>query len=254
MFGVVNLLRGLLQQTKKIDKYKLPSQGVFYKKDFEIKIKKADLEDIIEYELNFDKDNLYSVVELIKKIVRKNVIISDGYKFEDVKSLDIVFLFLEVVKFTMNKEIIIKSENKEMGIQEKIIFDHNNFNYFDFTPYEINEDEGVIMIEGYKFSMPSIGVENSLTNFLMSKTDENSKKWSEYNYDFIFFCGDKNNLTFSEIENLITIFNYDIESTEQSKIKKIVKIFMKLVGYTLISNGKVIDVKSKLDLQTIWKD
>ena len=62
--GIIELMRGLLKQTHKIEKSKLPSQGIFYLKDFEIKIKKADMEDIIEYELNYDKENLYSEVAI----------------------------------------------------------------------------------------------------------------------------------------------------------------------------------------------
>jgi len=48
--NLVNLLKGLLNLQKKIDIKILPSQGLFYKDDFEITIKKADVEDII---LNF---------------------------------------------------------------------------------------------------------------------------------------------------------------------------------------------------------
>jgi hypothetical protein len=82
--------------------------------------------------------------------------------------------------------------------------------------------------------MPSIGVENCLTSFLMEKsTQVGGKKYASYNYDFLFFIGNKNHLSFSEIENLITIFNDDIEESEQNKIKKIVKNFIEMVGYSL---------------------
>ena len=103
--------------------------------------------------------------------------------------------------------------------------------------------------------MPSIGIENCLTQFLITKSnDVDAKKWNKYNYDFLFFCGNKNNLSFPEIENLVTIFNYDIDAEEQVKINKIVKKFLKVIGYKLKSNGKVVDVKSKIDLENIWKD
>ena len=102
--------------------------------------------------------------------------------------------------------------------------------------------------------MPSIGIENCLTHFLIKKSNTpDAKKWNSYSYDFLFFVGNKNNLTFDEIENLVTIFNFDIEEVEQNKIREIVKEFMKVVGYSLQLDGKVIDVKSKLDLETIWK-
>ena len=107
----------------------------------------------------------------------------------------------------------------------------------------------------YRDEMISDGIENCLTHFLIKKSDTpDAKKWNSYSYDFLFFVGNKNNLTFDEIENLVTIFNFDIEEVEQNKIREIVKEFMKVVGYSLQLNGKVIDVKSKLDLETIWKD
>lgn len=253
--GIIELMRGLLKQTHKIEKTKLPSQGIFYLNDFEIKIKKADMEDIIEYELNYDKENLYSIIESVKTVVKKNVILTNDYKFEDIKSVDIVFIFLEIVKFTMNKELTIPYFDDSTGNLQSIKFDYDNFNYFDFSKYEKDEQKGEILINDYRFSMPSIGIENCLTQFLITKSSESdSNKWNSYNYDFLFFCGNKNNLTFSEIENLVTIFNYDITPEEQDKISNIVSKFLKVIGYKLKTNGRVVDVKSKIDLENIWKD
>ena len=52
--NLVNLLKGLLNLQKKIDIKTLPSQGLFYKDDFEITIKKADVEDIIDGKYNLE--------------------------------------------------------------------------------------------------------------------------------------------------------------------------------------------------------
>jgi hypothetical protein len=253
--GIVEIMKGILSTTKKIEVGSLPSQGIFYKPDFELKIKKADLEDIIDYEYNYDKENLYAVIESVKKIVFKNTQFSNNYKFEDIKSIDIIFIFLEIVRFTMNKSIEIPFFNDEMGKSDIIEFSSKTFNYFDFSKYELDRENAEIILDDYKFSMPSIGIENCLTNFLLSKYgDKDVKKWNNYNYDFLFFVGNKNNLTFSEIENLVTIFNFELDHVEQQKIRKIVEEFMVVVGYSLQMNDKVIDVKSKLDLETIWRD
>lgn len=252
--GLLDLIKSLLIQYKKIDLKKLPSQGIFYRSDFEMKIKKADLEDIIDYELNFNKENLYSVIEAIKKVVKKNCYLPANYKFEDIKSVDIVFIFLEIVKFTMNKEIIITYTN-DVGVTERLLFDNKYFNYYDFSKFERKEDTAEIIMSGYKVSMPSIGIENCLTQFLVNRSfDKDAKKWNDYSYDFLFFCGNKNYLSDSEIENLVTIFNFDMDSAEQKKVSKIVNKFMKVVGYTLKIDGKVIEIKSKIDLEKIWKD
>lgn len=247
------IIRNLLNQPKKIDVEKLPTQGMFYPKDFEIKIRKSDMKDIIEYEQNYDADNLFSVIESIKNLVRKNTVFGKNYCFDDIKSVDIVFIFLEIVKFTKNKNIQIPFYD-ETGNLDIIEFNKNNFNYFDFGPYlkDRDSEKGEILIDSYRFSMPSIGAENCLTRFLISKGK--SKKWSEYNYDFIFFLGNKNSLTFKEIENLVTIFNFDIEDSEKEKISGIKDRFTNLVGYSLKKENQVIEMKSKLDLQTIWKN
>lgn len=250
--SIFNLFNGLLNTSKKLDLTKLPSQGKFYKDEFEIKIKKADLEDIIDYEYNFDKENVFLIVESIKKVVRKNCILPNGFLFEDIKSVDLVFLFLEIVKFTTKRKINISYYNNRLGKDDLIEFSQDNFNYFDFSKYEFDNQTKEILIDGYRFSMPSIGIESNLTQFLAKKIRE-GENWSDYIYDFLFFSGNKNYLSESELENLVLIFNFDMEESEKLKVKKIVNNFMKIVGYSLKINGEVVEIKTKIDLQSIWK-
>jgi hypothetical protein len=102
--------------------------------------------------------------------------------------------------------------------------------------------------------MPSIGVENSLTQYLMSLSDlPDTDMYNEYSYDFLFFLGRKNNLNYEEIENLITIFNFDIDDEERVKIKSVINEFIEIVGYNLRHKNLLIDVKSNIDLENIWK-
>lgn len=251
---IMDMFSNLLNHSKKLNLKLLPSQGVFYRDDFEIRIKKASLEDIIDYEQNFDKENIYLVVESLKKIVSKNVILSKNYTIDDIKSVDTVYLFLEIVKFTQNKKINIDYFDEESQKNEIIEFSSKNFNYFNFNEYERIPETAEILIDGYRFSMPSIGVENCLTHFLLKKIKLNQKsEWDTYSYDFIFFTGNKGTLTFEEMENLVTIFNYDLDSKEQDKISKITNKFMKIVGYNLKKEDRIIEIKSKIDLEKIWK-
>ncbi len=250
-----NILRGILNLRKKIDLKTLPSQGLFYPDDFTINIKKVDLEDIIDYEYNYQKDNLGQIIHKIKKVVEKNISLSKIYVFDDIKSVDIIFLFLEIVKFTKNKPIEIKYVDE--GRDEVIEFNSIYFNYQrveDSTMNYYDDKNKQFIIDGYKYSLPSIGVENSLTNFLISKSnDRESTLYNNYNYDFTYFLSGKNNITFTEIENLIQIFNFDLDKSEILKIKTIVDKFQPLQKYSLIRNGKVIDINSKIDLENIWK-
>jgi hypothetical protein len=215
--GIFNLFNGLLNTSKKLDLKKLPSQGRFYYKDFELRIKKADLEDIIDYEYNFDKDNIFLVVESLKKIVRKNTILSKGYVFEDIKSVDLVFLFLEIVRFTNNKKINVQFYNTKSGQKDLIEFNSDTFNYFDFSKYKFDEDTKEILIQDYRFSMPSIGIENCLTFYLADKITEQGDSFKNYFYDFLFFTGNKNYLSKSELDNLVTILTLRIRKKKKSR-------------------------------------
>lgn len=255
--NLVNLLKGLLNLQKKVDVKSLPSQGIFYKDDFEISIKKADLEDIIEYEHNYIKDDLGSIINKLKKVVEKNSIFSSGYQFNDLKSIDVVFLFLEIVRFTKGKAVSLTYFDDEIGKENMIEFSSNYFNYFilnDEMTKNYDKISKEFLIEGFKFSLPSIGVENCITNYLISKSDEQDAiKYNDYNYDFIFFLGNKRNITFNEIDNLIQIFNYDIEDEDRRKIKKVVKLFQPIQKYSLKRGSKIIEITSKIDLEKIWK-
>ena len=252
---ISNLINSLLSVNKKIKIDKLPSQGLFYNDDFDITIKKADLEDIIEYEKNFVSDDLGVIINEIKKIVEKNIILSEGYSFLDIKSIDVVFLFLEIVSLTKGKPLSFNIYDDNLGYVV-IEFKPENFNYFFINQHlmkKYNKVEKCFEINGYKYSLPSIGVENSLTDFLISKINEpDATKYNHYFYDFTHFVGNKNSLSYKEVENLIQIFNFDIEKEELDKVKKILKTFEPIQKYSFIRDGYIIEITSKIDLEKIW--
>ena len=255
--SLANIVRGILNLQKKINVKTLPSQGLFYKDDFELWIKKADVEDIIEYEHQYEKEDLGLVITRVKKIVEKNVILSKPYSYYDIKSIDIVYLFLEIVKFTNNKKIEIKYFDDTIGKDDIISFDSNNFNYAKLDDKLLVSYDSIakeFIIDGFKYSVPCIGVENSLTHFLISKSDDpNADAYNKYSYDFLYFLGHKAYLSFSEIDNLIQIFNFDLTDDDRKKVRKIVKSFSKIGKYSLKKDSKIIDVTAKIDLEKIWK-
>lgn len=255
--NLIRLIKNLLTSKVKIDVKKLPSQGFFYNDNFEIYIKKADINDIKEYESDYNRENLSSVLRKLKKIVEKNVILSKNYTYNHIKSIDIVFLFLEIVKLTKNKNIKIEYYNDENSKSEFIDFDSKNFNYFHISEELFglwNKKERIFDINGYKYSLPSIGVENSLTMYLISKSyEKDALKYNEYNYDFTFFLGNKEVVNFEEIENLIQIFNFDIEEDEYKKIEEVIKLLNPMQKYSLKKGDRIIEMSSKLNLEKIWK-
>lgn len=254
---MIDFFRELFVKRVKLDTKILPSQGLFYKPDFEITIKKASKEDILDYEKNYVKDDIGTVIYLIKKIVEKNIKLSNGYIYEDIKSIDIIFIFLEIVKLTKGKPINLLYFDKETDSEGKIEFGSKYFNYFQFTNKLLqnysNEDRS-FTINGYKYTLPSIGVENSLTNFLIVKSgEEDAFNYNNYTYDFTYFVGDKNNLKFKEIENLIQIFNFDMDKDEMKKMKEVIKTFLPLQRYSLKKDGRIVEMNSKINLEKIWK-
>ena len=255
--GLTDFIKGIFAKKKSIDLKNLPSQGLFYKDDFRISIRKVDVKEIEKYEKNYDREDLGLVLGRLKKIVENNIIISSGYSFKHIKSIDVIYIFLEIVRFTKNKPIQLEYFNDEIGAIDKIDFDEKSFNYCRLSE-EIMRDwdsnEKCFVINGYKFSLPSIGIENSLTNFLINKSyDEDSISYNEYSYNFTYFLGEKEFLTFEEIENLIQIFNFDMEDDEVDKTDDLVRLFIPLQRYSLIKNNKVIEMSSKINLQEIWK-
>lgn len=254
--SLYSTIKEILNINKKLNLNHLPSQNLFYKNDFEIFIKKADIEDIIEYEYQF-KEDISLIINKIKKIVEKNTILTNGYNYEYIKSIDIIFIFLEIVKFTKNKPININYFNDKIGKNDSINFDSKNFNYTkidNLIKDNYDKESKEFLIDGYKYSLPSIGIENSLTHFLLTRSnDVNIELYNKYSYDFLYFLGNKSFLTFSEIENLIQIFNYDITDDEKKIIKKIIKSLSHFGKYTLKKDESVIDINSKIDLEKIWK-
>jgi hypothetical protein len=254
---MIDFFRELFVKRIKIDTKILPSQGLFYKPDFEINIKKASKEDILDYEKNYIKDDVGTVIYLIKKIVEKNTKLSGSYIYEDIKSIDVIFIFLEIVKITKGKPINLMYFDKETDKEGKIEFGSKYFNYFNFTDKlldKYNNEDRSFTINGYKYTLPSIGVENALTNFLIIKSSEQDAfNYNNYTYDFTYFVGDKNTLKFKEIENLIQIFNFDMDKDEMKKMKEVIKTFLPLQRYSLKKDGRVVEMNSKINLEKIWK-
>ena len=254
---LIDFIKNAFVKKKGIEIKNLPSQGLFYKDDFRISIKKVDPKEIEEYEKEYDMEDISMVLGRLKKIVENNIFLSKGYSFAHIKSIDVIFIFLEIVKFTKNKTIRLEYFNDEIGMTDKIDFDEKSFNYCQLEEEIMqgwDSKEKCFNINGYKFTLPSIGIENALTNFLIYKSyDENASKYNEYRYSFTYFLGNKEFVTFDEIENLIQIFNFDMEEEEIEKTDAIVKMFAPIQKYSLRKNNKVIEMSSKIDLKKIWK-
>ena len=149
----------------------------------------------------------------------------------------------------MNKDILIPFEDL-MGTSYAA-FNSKNFNYFEYGSLgcEYNEVTREFIKEGYRFSLPSVGAENCLINYIYdTDMDENE----DNSYDFLFFLGNKNHLTTKEMTNLVSIFNEDMDEKEKENITKIVKIIYPAIGYTLRIGNKIISLDLKIDFEKLF--
>lgn len=254
---ITSILKSLIGINKKLKIEEFPSLGLFYPKNFEIWIKKASMEEIIRYDLQFKESDILSVIENIKNIVINNTIFSEEFSWRDIKVLDLVWIFLEIAKFTTGKKIVIEYFNESKNKIEEIEFNSQNFNYFDFNKftdlYDLEKKEFVV--DGFRFSFPTLGVEHDLIKYVNSKSGKkNAERLSEYNFNFIFFLNQKNSLTKKEAENLLTIFNQDMEESDSKKIDNIIKIFSPAIKYSVTINENVIEITNKINLKDIFKD
>ncbi len=245
-----------LKGRKELPIKSLPSQGIFYANDFKLWIKKVKVEDILEYEKLYTSD-ISVVLVLIKKIVQLYTTLPSKYTFDDIKSTDIIFIFLEIVRFTTNRAVKIDYYNDISGISESIELVPDNFNYFDVPKAlknTFNPETKEFIVDGYKFSVPSIGIETSLTQFLVEKSYATDiEEYNNYAYDFLYFLGNKSRLTFAEIDNLIEIFNKDMSDEEKTKVNNIVNSFRGFAKYVIKDKNRVIEVNNRIDLEKVWK-
>lgn len=250
-------LGSILRRKRRIDVRDLPSQGFFYDRDFTLTIKAADEEEIRDYESDYDRENFSSVLSKLKRIVERNVILGGGYTFNHIKSIDIVFLFLEIVKLTRGKQIHINYYDDERGKEETIEFGKKSFNYFQPDGWLLerwDDERKCFEINGYCVSLPGIGIESSLTHYLIERSyGPGSERLNDYRYDFTFFVQGKERLNFEEIDNLIQIFNFDIDEEEKLKVEDAVERLKPMQRYSLVKDGRVIDMSSKINLEKIWK-
>jgi len=247
---IKSLIKSLLNINKRVDLFELPTKGLFYPDDFKMWIKKANIDDITEYEYQFRNDDLGSILNKLGKIIRNNTIFSSSYSYDDIKSVDRIYLFIEIVKFTNNKSFFV-----DAGLGNKVEFCKKTFNYSSLGEYEkfYDPDNKCLNIDGFKYTLPTIGAERCITNYILSKSgDPDAEKYENYLYDFIYFLGQKSHLFESEIDNLINIFNFDMSDSDKIKISNITKSLSYIQKYSLMVDYKVIDLSSILTLDRVW--
>lgn len=253
--NIINILRGLSTRNKQLNIKELPSMGLFYPDDMKIYIGKCTDEDITIYENNIDPKNILSLIYCMKVIVDKCVTMNKNYNVSCLKSIDMLYLMIEIVKHTTGTDVTIEHWDDKTSEYIRLPINTHTFNYIDLSDlmncYLPESKE--FLIDGYRLSIPSKGIETSLTEYLSNTiTPETADAMTNYSYDFIYFLGNRNEITYDEIESLIEIFNDSMDESNREIVNNVVKRFSPMISYTLKHNNRVVELRSKIDLATIW--
>jgi hypothetical protein len=133
------------------------------------------------------------------------------------------------VKFTTGEKVYFS------GVE----FIPNNFMYFNFEEYAEYYEETTreYIFDGWRFSLPSIGIESSLNKFSYEITIKGElKKYQNSNYNLIYFLGNQHKLNYGEMLNIIHAMD-DLSKKDESYINEIVEKFSNVGIYLLISEG-----------------
>lgn len=246
-----NLIKSLLDSKRFIDIIlsELPSRGIFYPNDLEIKIKSSDQKDIDNYNSMYVDNDFISIFASVKRIVKNNTKLSKDYTFNNIVSIDILYLFLQIVKKTKGKDIYLDTTK-----HGKVKFSPDNFNYFKLDKYlkYFNYETREFIYNDFKYSLPTVGAETCVSKFMYDMWSNNRlSEFSEASYDFLYFLGGRTYLSNDEIENLVSIFNDEMPDTDKKAIETIVKRFKPLSKYSLKVNNTIVPLEN-IDLKLIW--
>jgi hypothetical protein len=90
-----------------------------------------------------------------KRIIKNNIILSHNYTYADLKSNDLLYIFFEIVKFTMNKEIFVPFKDIFDNVSY-VPFDSEHFNYFNYEKlnFVYNSETREFEKDGWRVSLP----------------------------------------------------------------------------------------------------
>lgn len=253
-----NLISKILSSFKKEKRFNitndmLPTRGIFYPENIEISVTKASEETIKMYnsEISKTNDDINLLLHLINKVVENHIIVKNS-TYHNLKSLDLLYLFIYIVRITTEKPYMVKYElpNKTTG---EIELNEENFMYmsldrisshFDFYN---KEKKQIILNNGFMFSLPSIGIETKIVEFIRANED----KFEFNDLNFIYFMGNGNDVSFEEIENVIISFE-ELDSETYIEIRDFVHVYEEEQRFKLLKDNVFVDLKSGLHFNDLW--
>lgn len=253
--NIINIIKSLATRNKQLNIKELPSMGLFYPDDMKIYIGKCTEEDIITYENIVDPNNILTMVYAMRLIVDKCVTMNKNYDTSYLKSIDVTYIMFEIVKHTTGKEVSIEYYDDARGKFIDLPINASTFNYIDLADIMDNylPETKEFEFDGYRLSLPTKGIETSLTEYFSNITNEVADTMVDYSYDFIYFLGNRNTISYNEIDNLLDIFNDSMSATDKEIVSEAVKRFSPMIRYSLKHNNRVIELHGKINMSTIWE-
>jgi hypothetical protein len=235
-----------------LDINKFPSMGLFYNNDFKVYIKKMSVEDILIYKKNYDSEDLIKIMDAIRYVVAKYTTYSHNYSLDDISGIDLMYIFFKIIKYTKNKDVsFIYNYN---NILKTVNFTESTFKYakLDEILTAYDKEKKCIKIDEYELKYPTVGIEKSVTNFILEKGRQNDlSNYANCNYNFMYFVPNKNKLTSNEIENLLIIFNDELPDDLKTKFHNVLTILADRFKYKLIADdNNIIDI-SNVNLKNV---
>lgn len=242
---MINFFKNIFtKDSKEIYVNDLPSQGYFYDRNLKITISKGSDKDREFFNKSLGNSNIFGIISTIITILKKYVKFNlSDFKFNALRAIDLFYLFVEFVKFTKEDEVFFNS----------VEFDKYNFVYFNFISFLDNYDKKTreFVFDGWRFSMPSIGVETSLNHFSHELSVRGElEKYQDSNFNLIYFLGNRIELSYNDMINLIQSLE-DLDNHEIEKIDSIVSNFSTLGIYVLKGENGVVKISPEM-LKTIW--
>lgn len=195
---------------QKIDVKTLPTGGLFYPEDVDIKVRAANGGEIKHWSTMSDED-ISSIDGIIDYVIEKCLLIKggNGMNWRDIKEIDRFYLLLCIREFTFpdgeNNLLVPISEGKEIPMMKEMI-DYIDIPSNIMEHYSAEERCFSFKLKNnsvIKMYIPSIGVKMWLSNYV--RTKEESQQG--YDRDFIKYAQmlipDYRNLTTKTYEDLV---------------------------------------------------
>lgn len=254
MNGLIQKIKSKLEHRRghNIKTEYLPTRGLYYNENIKITLYKASDKTIKYYKDNINTTDINEMLSVINNVVKSHIKIENS-TFNDLKSIDLLYLFIYIVRITTEKPYLVKYEIEGVGVGE-MEFNEDNFLYLEieklskhFKEYN-KERKQIVLHNGFHFSLPSIGLETQIVEFIKNNKD----KYEYENMNFIYFMGNENNVANEYIDNAILMFQ-ELDYETRTLIDDFIYLYEEKQRFKLLKDNILVDLKSGLHFDDLWQ-